>query len=100
MRLPDLVDVEEIAKHILIDGDYTILTEIGGEISLSEVWLFAFGHESMDVPTLVRVLENYDELDSIKIGEYTGYSYMQENKIHIVIEVAHAMGDYVVIRVD
>lgn len=91
-RLSELVDVNKLANNIYNNTGFTIETDINEEFM--DYIYSAFDNEEL----LAEMLINFDYSED---GELPyGYSFIENGKLHLCIEVPHALGDYAIIELN
>lgn len=87
VRLAYLRDIDELAKELLEGKGCQTEGELGEE--LKERLTILYGNEEQ----LADALRNFDYGESRETP--MGFSYQEDGKVHLLIEVPHALGDYV-----
>lgn len=91
-RLCDQIDINKLANNIYNDRGFTIETDNKEEFM--DYIYSAFDNEEL----LAEMLVNFDYLED---GEVPfGYSFFEDGKLHLCIEVPHDLGDYAIIELD
>ncbi len=94
-RLKDYADIEEVAKYLKEGFGYTILSE-----GVTKEDLTAYLSRGA-LEDYTKILQDYDYDFLNKNLTPTGYSYIKEDQtLVLVIEVNHAMGDYLEIEIN
>lgn len=94
LRLKEYTDIGKIAECLRQGTGFTILTEGITEEDVKEYL------ESGFITDYSVLLEDFDfDFDNRNMIP-TGYSYIKENTIILVMEVNHAMGDFLELRFD
>lgn len=93
-RLSEYADIDAIVKRIQEGSGFTILSE---GITAEDLANYMQNEYVEDFSIL---LFDYDYDNNNKSLIPTGYSYIKENKPVLVINVMHAMGDYVEVQID
>ncbi|MFA9378873.1 MAG: hypothetical protein ACERKZ_19320 [Lachnotalea sp.] len=92
IRLCDQTDINNVARNIYSNTGFTI--EINASEKFKKYILSAFDNED----SLTEMLLNFDYCDG---GEQPyGYSYYEDDKLYLCIEVPHDLGDYIIIVMD
>lgn len=86
VRLAYRRDIDELAKDLLSGKGYQVEGELGEE--LKERLTILYGDEEQ----LADALRDFDYGDNRETP--TGFSYQEDGKTHLCIEVPHALGDY------
>ena len=87
-------DIEKIAYNIFNGTSYEVY---GNEVSADDVknYIEIFYDDSNELE------ETLTGLDYVDNSTYTtGYSYYEDDKLYICLEVNHSLGDYVVLRIE
>lgn len=99
--LAKMYDVNEIAQKFVdekcvINPDKEKSTCTHGDIAQ-----FFSSSDSSLKKNLVSKLKNYDgiQMDG-KSDPHTGYSYVQDNSLYLVMEVPHECGDYAIVKIN
>lgn len=86
VRLAYRRDIDELAKDLLSGKGYQVEGELGEE--LKERLTILYGDEEQ----LADALRDFDYGDNRETP--AGFSYQEDGKTHLCIEVPHALGDY------
>lgn len=98
LMLKDFANPEDIADILLNTSDYTVLTE---GVTLDNILEYNFMGEKPTKDLLTTSFTHFDgEYEIYGDGECFGSSYMENGKIHLVFEVPHALGDFVIVRIE
>lgn len=87
IRLAYVRDADELAKELLAGKGYQVEGELGEEFK--ERLTILYGDEEQ----LADALRDFDYGENRETP--AGFSYHQDGKVHLCIEVPHALGDYV-----
>jgi len=91
-RLSEQVDVNVLANDIYNNTGFTLESDINEEFM--DYIYSAFDNKEM----LAEMLMNFDYNED---GELPyGYSFVENGKLHLCIEVPHALGDYAIIELN
>lgn len=91
-RLCDQTDINKLANNIYNNIGFKIETDMKSE--LMDYIYSAFDNEDL----LAEMLLNFDFNED---GEQPfGYSFYENGKLHLCIEVPHDLGDYIIIELD
>lgn len=88
LRLKDYADYESIISCLETDSGYNV---VSGNMTNEEFSLFINNGYMTDY---AMTMLDYDFDFSNEYMIPTGYSYIQDNRVHILVEVEHAAGDY------
>ncbi|SDB12151.1 hypothetical protein [Eubacterium oxidoreducens] len=102
VRLKDMADVSEVATTLLDTENYTISNE---DLKIKDVFSYSTkGSGSISEKQLVHDLKGFDKSKSnlLKKGGYKVYgsSFMEDDKVVLVMDVSYSMGEYVWITID
>ncbi len=96
--LKDFADLDKIADILLNTTDYTVLTE---GVTLDDILQYNFMNIEPTQELLTRNLSHFDgEQDIYEADECYGTSYLDGETVYLVFEVPHALGDFVIVRID
>ncbi len=96
--LRDYADLDKIADTLLNTTDYTVLTE---GVTLEDILRYNYMEIEPTQELLARNLSHFDgEQDIYEADECYGTSYIDGEAVYLVFEVPHALGDFVVVRID
>ena len=92
VRLKDSIDTEKIAKNLMAGNKYSIKD---AEDSMFREYLDLFYENHNELCTDLNTFDFGENLDFV-----SGYSYFENGKVYLCMNVSHSLGDYIEILID
>lgn len=92
IRLCDLRDVNQLASQIYNNQGFHMESNLREEFM--KYIYSAFDNEEL----LAEMLSNFDYYENTQLPY--GYSFYEDNKLHLCVEVPHELGDYVILELE